>query len=95
MKNINYNQLVNTLIETGAHVATKYIDDKTIVRATRRLYGYRKHSKSPWRKGENIEISLTIGRPNYAERQFIKSVKKSGESFPIRKIQLKFPPSRK
>lgn len=91
----NYNQLLLTLVESGAHIATKYLDDKTIVRATRRLYGYRKHSKTPWLKGENIEISLTIGRPNYVERRFIKSAKKAGEPFPIRKIQLKFPPSKK
>jgi len=38
---------------------------------------------------------LTIGRPNYAEREFIKLCKKAGEPFPVKKMQLKFYPKKK
>jgi len=40
------------------------------------------------------EFVLTIGRPNYAERVFIKTARKAGETFPIKKIQLRYFPRR-
>jgi hypothetical protein len=67
--------------------AVKYIDDKTIVRATW-------HNKP--KANNRIEVMVvTIGAPNYKEREFIKKCKKSGESFPIKKIQLKHYPIKK
>jgi len=67
--------------------AVKYIDEKTIVRAT-------------WRNkpnGENTreEIVVTIGCPNYLERAFVNKCKQAGEKFPIRTIQLKYYPIKK
>ena len=41
------------------------------------------------------EYKLTIGRPNYLERIFIKKCIKAEEPFPIKKIQLKFYPKKK
>lgn len=70
-------------IESGAIRATKYISEKLIVRAVRRTY-HRKIVKG------NIEILLTIGRPNWKEREFIKLAKKAGEPFPIKKVQVKW-----
>lgn len=64
--------------------ATKYISDKLVVRATRRLY-----KKYPNRKTDNIEIHVTIGRPNYVEREFIKLCKRANESFPIKRVIVK------
>jgi hypothetical protein len=75
--------LTDILLEGGAVKATKYFSDKLIVRAVRRTYG-RKIVK------RNIEIVLTIGKPNYQERAFIKQCKKSGEPFPVKNIQIKW-----
>lgn len=82
-----YANLAKALIESEAHTATKYISDKYVIRATRRLFKHRK-----WSARDNVEISFVAGRPNYAARQFIKDCKKAGEPFPVKKIQLKFPP---
>lgn len=82
--------VVETLLRTDAHIARKYLADRLVVRATRVLY----HGRIP--KGcAPIDIRLTIGRPNYLERQFILVAKQAGESFPIRRAQLKFPARRK
>ena len=88
--------VVRTLMYENAYVATKYIDKNFIVRATRKLYKIRSKKNGVARriidKRSNAEILLTIGKPNYLEREFIKNCKKVGEPFPIKKIQLKFPP---
>jgi hypothetical protein len=82
-------QVVETLLRADAWRATKYISDKLIVRATRKLYG-RKINKNG-----KVKILLTIGRPAYREREFIKSCKKAGESFPVQKIQIQAIPKKK
>lgn len=61
--------------------ATKYVSPALVVKATRR--------HKPRRNERTAEIVLTIGAPNYAERAFIKTARKAGEAFPIRKVQLK------
>lgn len=53
-----------------------------IVRATRILYNGKASEQG------NMEIRLTIGKPNYAEREFIKDCKKAGEPFPVERVQL-------
>jgi len=80
-------KLVTTLLQTKAHTVTKYVSPKEIIRATRRIYGGKVN-------GKQVEIFLTIGKPNYKERAFIKDCLKAGEKFPIKKIQLKFPPKK-
>ena len=64
----------------GNRKATKYLSPRLVVKASRR------HKP---RYGANVEIVLTIGRPNYTEREFIADAKKAGEGFPVRKVQLK------
>jgi hypothetical protein len=76
--------LAEIILEGGAVKATKYFSDKLIVRATRRTYG------GKIVKG-NTEIVLTIGKPNYEEREFIKKCKRTGDPFPVKKIQIKWP----
>ncbi len=71
---------IDTLLKTQSKKATCYVTPKFVVKATRR--GGR-------RVDSTIEILLTIGKPNFAERDFIKKCKKVGEKFPVRKIQLK------
>ena len=68
--------------------AVKYINPKLTVRAT--VVG------NPRKNGlRELPISLNIGQPNYAERQFIKACKKAEETFPVWRVQVKrFPKSR-
>lgn len=75
---------VTALINRGARTATVYLSDARTVRATRRLYGGKAASKVD----RTIDIVLTIGKPNYKAREFIKSAKRAGEPFPVRKVQL-------
>ncbi len=82
--------VVNAVIESEAHKATKYMSEKMVVNATRRMY------LGKIVKGDrSIDISLKIGVPNYLEKEFIKQCKKAGEPFPVKKIQLKFPVKKK
>jgi len=87
---LSIKEIVGTLIWTGAHKATKYFSDKQIVRATRKVFGGRINKRD-----RSIEIILTIGHPNYAERKFIKQCKMANVKFPIKKIQLKYFPKKK
>ena len=78
-------EMVEEILIGGAYKATKYLSDKLTVKATRKRY------KGKLRKGGNVDIVLTIGKPNYLEREFIKKAKKAGEPFPIKKVQVKYP----
>lgn len=79
--------VVSMLDGIGACMATRYLDTNLIVRVTRRG----KHD----RRDRAFEFVLTIGKPNFRERAFIKQCKKAGEKFPLKKIQLKYPPKKK
>ena len=76
-------QVVQTLIDNKARVATKYLSDKLTIRASQNVYNGRISNGKSY-------ITLTIGKPNYEAREFVKKCKKIGEPFPIKKIQLKF-----
>ena len=78
-------QVVETLLRTGAWKVVKYLSDKQIVRASRKRAG-RKFGAG------KIGVILTLGTPNYAERDFVKECKKAGQKFPLQKVQLQFPP---
>ena len=74
-------------VHKGAKQATKYLSPKLTIKATR---------QGKMRKGERqMTIVVTIGRPNYAEREFIRQAIKAGEPFPIRKSLLKYESKRK
>jgi len=82
---MNYvKKIIEALLKSQASVATKFISDKLIFRASRITH------KGKFAKNR-VEILLIIGKPNFAEREFIKKLKKAGEPFPVKKIQLKFP----
>jgi len=72
------------LLSSGAVKATKYISPKSTVK------GKRKEFRGQSSRSRTTEIHVTFGAPNYEEREFIKRCKKSGEPFPVKKIQLKF-----
>lgn len=82
--------VLEAVMRTDAIRATKYLATNHIVRATRKRYG---HIGGP--KDTTIEVILTIGKPNYAEREFVKACKKAGEPFPVKKVQLRFPVKKK
>lgn len=65
--------------------ATKYISNNLIARLVRK-----RTNKKIDKKDLAPNFILTVGRPNYLERKFIKDCKKVNESFPVKKIQLKF-----
>ena len=74
--------VIDGLLRTGAHTATKYLAENQIVRATRKMYSGR-----PSRS--KVEIVLQIAKPNFLERKFVKLCKKAGEPFPVQNIQYK------
>ena len=85
---MSIDRVITTLLYfTNARKATKYVAPDYVIKASR-LSKY---------DGRNKQESfvITIGRPNYAEREFIKLAKKAGVKFPIKKIQLKFWPQKK
>lgn len=83
MRNINFNKVIEPILFNNAIKATEYRSPKLIVRATRKLFGKKII------KNHNFEIVVTVGRPNYVEREFVKMCVKSGEPFPVKKVQVK------
>lgn len=66
--------------------ATKFVSPDFIVRATRQMKGRR--------TARSTTVIFTFGKPNFRERAFVKACQKSGEPFPVKKISLKFWPSK-
>lgn len=87
-------KMIDLMAATHAHRATKYIDERTVVRVTRTQYRSKfRGAGKPRTKGfarDRFEVTVTAGRPNYRERKFIKTAKKAGCRFPISKIQLQY-----
>lgn len=86
-------QVVEALLTAEAHKATKYVSQTQVISATRILV--RGRIPTPRMTRRYAHIVLTIGKPNYAQRQFIKVCNRAGEPLPVNKIQLKFPPKRR
>lgn len=84
-----YCDLAYVLVTSDAHEAVKYLSPKHVIKATRIAF------QNKIDKRRNIEIRFTDGRPNYHAREFIKRCKKAGEPFPVKKIQLKFFPTKR
>jgi hypothetical protein len=78
--------VVEEILSGGAYKATVYLSDKLTVKATRRRF------KGKFLK-KTIDIILTIGPPNYEEREKIKRAKKAGMG-PI-EMTMKYPPKTK
>jgi hypothetical protein len=76
-------EVIKTLVANNMKKATKFVSPKEVVRAVRKTYGNKIDSR------QKIELVVTIGKPNYVERTFIRTAQYAGEPFPIRKIQLK------
>lgn len=85
--------VVEALLSNNARSATKYLDKNYVVRATRPMS---KRRKRPLDRvtSRSLTVLVTLGRPNYRERLFVKSCQKAGEPFPVRKIQLRSYPAK-
>lgn len=83
--NTAWQRTVNAVILGGAHTATAIIDPTHTVRVTRRAFKGRFPAKN-----QPLELVVTIGRPNYRTRQFIKLAQQAGEPFPIKKLRLTY-----
>jgi hypothetical protein len=70
-----------------ARRATKFVSPTLTVKATRR-HRFDKRSRFE-------EFFVTIGRPNYRERVWIKTAQRAGVPFPVRRLQLTFWPKKK
>lgn len=79
-------QLAEIILDGGAVRATKYVSDKLTVKATRQTYKGRIDKRA-----RAVTMLVTVGIPNYVEREFIKKCKQAGEPFPVKKIQVKWP----
>lgn len=51
--------------------------------------------RKPDRRTRSETFIVTIGKPAYREREFIKLCQRAGERFPVSKVQLKFYPAKK
>ena len=76
-----FGQLAEIILEGGAKQATKFLSPKEVIKAT--LQG------NPDKRNRSNTILFTLGAPNYLERKFIKLAQKSGEPFPIKKVQIR------
>ncbi len=74
-------QVAAAIIRYDVKQAVKYLLPDYTVKAT--VQG------NPDGRSHQRTMLITYGRPNYAEREFIKLAKKAGEPFPIRKVQLR------
>jgi hypothetical protein len=67
--------------------ATAYLSPTMVVKLTR--------TAKLDKRLRSINFMLTVGGPNYAEREFIAKCKVAGEPLPVRKVQFKFYPKPK
>ena len=68
-------------LEPDVRSATVYRSPTLRVTATRR---FRRLS------GKSVDLVLTIGKPNYAQRKFVAQCQRAKVRFPIEKPQLRF-----
>ncbi len=78
-------ELVECILVGGSYKSTKYLNEKLTVKATRKRYGGK-----ILKRMKTVDIILTIGKPNYEEREFIKRWKFGDGKFPINGIVSKY-----
>lgn len=77
--------VVESVLRLKIHKATKYLSPTLVVRATAPLLHGKRHM-------DTKSVVLTIGKPNFLERKFIKLCIKAKEPFPVKRVVLKWPP---
>lgn len=73
--------VVSTLLFSDAKKVTKFLSPKLRITATR------SHKRD--RRNTRESFIVTIGQPNYEQRQLVKAAIAAKEPFPIRKLQIK------
>ena len=81
----NLNLLLTTVKHPGVYQATCYLSPTEVAKLTRRRF---KGKLQPTSTRQETFL-LTLGRPNFLERQLIKACQRAKEPFPVRKIQVK------
>lgn len=76
-----FTTVIEMLLRHNLKKATKFVSDKLTVKAT-------SQRKPDGREASRV-IIITFGRPNYAERKYIKILKRAGEPFPVKRVQMK------
>ncbi len=82
----NAGKVLAELINTNARRATAFISPTFVISANRRM--------KPNKRETSVDVVVKMGKPNFAEREFIALCKKSGTAFPLREPQLKFYPAK-
>lgn len=78
----------NLLIDDGTiRKATVFLNDRMVVKATRQ--------RKMDRRDQSATFLLTLGRPNFVERRFIRLCKQAGEPFPVKKVRIQYWPKKK
>lgn len=72
-------RVIESCLYLHTRQATIYLTPKLIVRGVRRFRFEKRQRRD--------EMIVTVGEPNFKERKFIALCKKTGERFPVRKIQ--------
>ncbi len=83
-------RIITTLIDQDAKKVTAFLSPLLTVKASRRLCDGKIH-----RRARTIDVVVTIGKPNYQERRFIKDYQRAGEPFPVKRLQITMPPVRR
>lgn len=74
--------VIGAVMAERCRTAVRYVAPNFIVKCTRA------HQSDLRANARSQSLLVTFGRPNYAERAFIKDALAAGEPFPVRKVQL-------
>jgi len=72
--------VVGALVASDAKSAVKFLSPKLVVKATWRHKPSKQHTRE--------ECVVTFGEPGYLQAKFIDACIKTGEPFPVKKVQL-------
>lgn len=77
---------LNCLVDDPAlKTATEYLRATLVVKASAQVFKGKRASARDRRES----FVVTVGKPNYDERAFLKKCKQAGEPIPVKKVQLK------
>lgn len=77
----------DVLTISGCRRATAYLSETRVVKAT----AQQRTSK----RAKRVTVLVTVGKPNFVERRFIRLCKKDGVCFPMESIYHKHWPKKK
>ena len=82
-----FSRLADVLLSTTQiRKATKFVSPTLTVSAAHRF--------KPTKRCSRNEILFTVGRPNYDSSRRIRTLKRAGEPFPVKKLRLEWYPKK-